>query len=72
MNIEDMYLQEDLLTSGIKESSISVKETIEENIVINQGMNLEGLHHKEDNFLLGIEVYFPVIVLIVITLDIKL
>jgi hypothetical protein len=49
-----------------------VKETTEEKIVINQGMNSEGLHHKEDHSLPGIKVSFMVIVLLVITLDIKL
>jgi hypothetical protein len=49
-----------------------VKETTEENIMINQGMNSEGLHHKEDHSLPGMKVSFMVIVLFVLTLDIKL
>jgi hypothetical protein len=49
-----------------------VKETTEEKIVINQGMNSEGLHHKEDHSLPSMKVYFMVIVLFVLTLDIKL
>jgi hypothetical protein len=35
-------------------------------------MNSEGLHHKEDHWFPGIKVFFLVIVLLVITLDIKL
>jgi hypothetical protein len=41
-------------------------------IVINQGMNSEGLHHREDHLLPGIEVSFMVIFFIVLTLDINL
>jgi hypothetical protein len=43
-----------------------------EKIMINQGMSSEGLHHKEDHSLPGIKVSFMVIVLLVLTLDIKL
>jgi hypothetical protein len=49
-----------------------VKETIEGKITIDEGMNSEGLHQKEDNFLPGIKVYFLVIILLIINLDIKL
>jgi hypothetical protein len=72
MNTKDMYLQEYPLTSSIKEASINVKETIEEKIMINQGMDSEGLYHKDDHLLPGIKFYFMVIILLVITLDIKL
>jgi hypothetical protein len=41
-------------------------------IMINQGNNSEGLHHKEDHSLLGMKIYFMVIVFIVLTLDIML
>ena len=61
-----MDIQEDLLPLGIKEASIIVKETIEEKIVINQGMNSKGLHHKEDYSPLGIKFYFMVVVLFAI------
>jgi hypothetical protein len=37
-----------------------------------EGMNSEGIHHKEDHSLPGIKASFMVIVLLVITLDIKL
>jgi hypothetical protein len=40
--------------------------------VLNQGMNLEELRHKEDHSLSGMKFYFMVIVLFVLTLDIKL
>ena len=33
--------------------------------------NLEGLRHKEDHSLLGMQIYFLVIVFIVLTLDIR-
>jgi hypothetical protein len=49
-----------------------VNETTEEKIMIIQGMNLEGLHHKEYHPLPGIKVSFMVIVLLVLTLDINL
>jgi hypothetical protein len=42
MITKEMNIQEDLLPSGIKEASISMKETTEEYI-----MNPDGLHHKE-------------------------
>jgi hypothetical protein len=72
MNVEDVYLQENLLPLGIKKASIIVKETIKEKLMINEGMNSKLLHHKEDHFLPGIKVCFLVIVLLVINLSIKL
>jgi hypothetical protein len=41
-------------------------------IVINQGMNSEELHHREDYLLPGIKVPFMVIIFIVLNLNIKL
>jgi hypothetical protein len=41
-------------------------------IMISQGRNLEGLHHKEDHSLPGMQIYFMVIVFIVLILDIRL
>ena len=41
-------------------------------IMINQGRNSEGLHHKEDHSLLGMKISFMVIVFIVLILDIRL
>ena len=67
-----MDIKEDPPLLGIKETSIIVKEITEEKIMINQGMNLEGLHLKEDHLLPGIKVSFMVIILDVITLDIML
>jgi hypothetical protein len=72
MNTKEIHFQEDRLHSGSKEASIMVKKTTEEKIMINQDRNSEGLHHKEDHSLPGIKVYFMVIVLLVLTLDIKL
>jgi hypothetical protein len=72
MNVEEMYLKEELLSLGFKEASIIVEKKTEENIMINQGMNSNGLHQKEDYLLPGIKVSFLAIVLLVITLDIKL
>jgi hypothetical protein len=59
-----IHFQEDHLLSDNKEDSTM--------IVINQGMNSEGLHHREDHLLPGIKVSFMVTVFIVLTLDIKL
>jgi hypothetical protein len=39
-------------------------------IIISQDKNLEGLHHKVD--LPGMQIYFMVIVFIILTLDIRL
>jgi hypothetical protein len=58
----------DLLHSCNKESSIIVKETTKEKIVISQGGNSEGLHHKEYRSLPGIKIYFWVIVLHVVNI----
>jgi hypothetical protein len=58
MNAEEVYTQEDLLPLSIKEDSLIIKETIEEKIKRNQGMNLERLHHKEDHSLSVIKVSF--------------
>jgi hypothetical protein len=63
---------EDLLDSGSKEASTIMKETTKEKIVIHKDRNSEGLHHKEYHSLLGIKIYFWVIVLHVLNLDIKL
>jgi hypothetical protein len=59
-----IHLQEDHLCSSHKEASIM--------IMISQGKNLEGLHHKEDHSLPGMQIYFMVIVFIVLILDIRL
>jgi hypothetical protein len=69
--IEDTNIKENPPLSGIKEVYTIVKETIEENIVINQGMSLEGLHHKKNYSLPGMKVSFMVIFLLVLNLDIK-
>ena len=59
-----IHLQEDHPCSNHKEASIM--------IMISQGRNSEGLHHKEDHSLLGMKIYFMVIVFIVLILDIRL
>jgi hypothetical protein len=59
-----IHLQEDHPCSSHKESSIM--------IMICQGKNLEGLCHKEDHSLSGMQIYFMVIVFIILTLDIRL
>ena len=41
-------------------------------IMIRQGKNSEGLCHKEDHLLLGMQIYFMVIVFIVLIFDIRL
>jgi hypothetical protein len=41
-------------------------------IMISQGRNSEELHHKEDHSLSGMQIYFMVIVFIVLILDIRL
>jgi hypothetical protein len=61
-----------LLHSGNKETSIIVKETTKDKIVIIQDKNSEGLHHKEHHSMLGIKKKNWVIVLHLINLDIKL
>ena len=55
--------QEDHLLSYNKEDSTM--------IVIRQGMNLEGLHHREDHLLPGIKIPLMVTVFIVLTLEVK-
>ena len=59
-----IHIQEDHSCSSQKEASIM--------IIINQGKYWEGLHHKEDNSLSGMQIYFMVIVFIVLILDIRL
>jgi hypothetical protein len=59
-----IHLQEDHPCSRHKEASIK--------IMINEGKNLEGLPHKEDHSLQGMQIYFMLIVFIVLTLDIRL
>jgi hypothetical protein len=46
MNAEEVYLKEYHLPPGIKEASIIVKETTEENITVSYGMNSKELHYK--------------------------
>jgi hypothetical protein len=58
-----IHLQEYHPCSSHKKASIM--------IMISQRKNL-GLHHKEDHSLLGMKIYFMVIVFIVLTLDIRL
>jgi hypothetical protein len=41
-------------------------------IMISQGKNSEGLHHKEDHSLLGMQISFMVIVFSVLILNIRL
>jgi hypothetical protein len=41
-------------------------------IMISQGRNLEGIHHKEYHSLPGMQISFMVIVFIVLILDIRL
>jgi hypothetical protein len=59
-----IHIQKDHPCSSHKEASIM--------IMITQGRNSEGLHHKEDHSLLGMQICFMVIVFIVLTLDIRL
>jgi hypothetical protein len=59
-----IHLQEDHLCSSHTEASIM--------IMINQGINSEGLHHKEYYSLLGMQISFMVIVFIVLISDIRL
>jgi hypothetical protein len=59
MSIIEIHLQEDLPHSSKKEASIM--------IMISQGNNSEGLHHKEDHSLAGMLIYFTVIILFVLT-----
>jgi hypothetical protein len=66
MITKEINIQEDLLPSGIKKSSINMKETTEEYI-----MNPYGLHHKEGHLLPGIKICFSVIVILANFLDIR-
>jgi hypothetical protein len=59
-----IHLQEGHPCSRHKEYSIM--------IMISQVKNSEGLCHKEDHSLPGMQIYFMVIVFIVLTLDIRL
>jgi hypothetical protein len=59
-----IHIQEDHPCSSQKEASIM--------IMIISGKNLEGLCHKEDHSLPGMQIYFMVIVFIVLTLYIRL
>jgi hypothetical protein len=59
-----IHLQEDHPCSRHKEASIM--------IMISQGKNSEGLSHKEDHSLTCMQIYFMVIVFIILTLDIRL
>jgi hypothetical protein len=59
-----IHLQEDHPCSSHKEASIM--------IMISQGRNLEGPHHKEDHSLPCMQISFMVVVFIVLTLDIRL
>jgi hypothetical protein len=52
-SIIEIHLQEDPPHSSNKEASIIMKGSTEEKIMINQGRNSEGLHHKEDHSLPG-------------------
>jgi uncharacterized protein YhaN len=59
-----IHLQEDHSCSIHKEDSIM--------IMISQGINSEGIHHKEDNSLPGMQISFMDMVFIVLILDIRL
>jgi hypothetical protein len=59
-----IHLQEDHPCLSHKEASIM--------IMISQGRNSKGLHHKEDHSLPGMQISFMVIVFIVLILDIRL
>jgi hypothetical protein len=59
-----IHLQEDHPCSSHKEDSIM--------IMISQEKNSEGLRHKEYHSLPGMQIYFMIIVFIVLTLDIRL
>jgi hypothetical protein len=59
-----IHIQEDHPCSSHREASIM--------IMISKGKNSKGLHHKEDHSLPGMQIYFMVIIFIVLTLDIRL
>jgi hypothetical protein len=69
MIIKEMNIQEDLPPLRIKEASISMKETIEEWIVINHHMNPDGLLQKQDHLLLGIKICLLIIATLTKILD---
>jgi hypothetical protein len=58
-----IHIQEDHPCLRHKETSIM--------IMISQGKNSEGLCHKEDHSIPGMQIYFMVIVFIVLNLDIR-
>ena len=60
----NIHLEEDHPCSTHKEALIM--------IMISQGRNSEGLHHKEDHSLTGMQISFMVILFIVLILDIRL
>jgi len=62
--ILNIHLQEDHPCSSHKEASIM--------IMIIQGINSKGLHHKEDHSLPCMQICFMVIVFIVLIFDIRL
>ena len=51
--IIEIHIQQDLPRLGKKEYSTIMKGSTEEKIMISQGRNSEGLHHKEDHSLPG-------------------
>jgi hypothetical protein len=59
-----IHLQEYHPCSSHKEASIM--------IMISQGLNSEGLHHKEYHSFLGMQISFMVIITILLILDIRL
>ena len=61
-----IHLQEDHPCSSHKEASIMIM------IMISQGRNSDGLHHKEGHSIPGMKICFMVIVFIVLILDIRL
>jgi hypothetical protein len=62
--LQKIHLQEDHSCSIHKEASIM--------IMTSQVKNSEGLHHKEDHSLPGVQISLMVIVFIVLILDIRL
>jgi hypothetical protein len=59
-----IHLQGDHPCSSHKEDSIM--------IMVSHDKNSKGLRHKEDHSLPGMQIYFMVIIFIVLTLDIRL
>jgi hypothetical protein len=51
--IVEIHIQQDLPHSNNKEASTTMKRSIKEKIMINQGRNLDGLHNKEYHSLPG-------------------